>query len=55
MHVILALGLTEQQAESSIRVSYGRYNNKEEARQIVSAVCEAYEKITATKLSGRNE
>jgi cysteine desulfurase len=54
-HVLLALGLTEQQAKSSMRISYGRYNNKEDAKQIVSAICEAYEKITATKLAGRNE
>jgi cysteine desulfurase len=54
-HVLLALGLTEQQAKSSLRISYGRYNNKEDAKQIISAVCEAYEKITATILAGRNE
>ena len=54
-HVLLALGLTEQQAKSSIRISYGRYNNKGDAKQIVLAICEAYEKITATKLAGRNE
>ena len=53
-HVLLALGLTEQQAKSSIRISYGRYNNKGDAKQIVLAICEAYEKITATKLAGRN-
>jgi cysteine desulfurase len=53
-HVLIALGLTEQQAKSSIRISYGRYNNEEDAKIIVSAICAAYEKIVATKLAGRN-
>ena len=46
-HVLLAIGLTEQQAKSSIRISYGRYNTGEDAKEIILAVCEAYEKIAA--------
>lgn len=53
-HVLLSLGLTEQQAKSSIRISYGRYNTKEDVIKIVSVICEAYGKIVATKLAGRN-
>ena len=54
-HVLLALGLTEQQAKLSIRISYGRYNNKEDAKQIVSAICETYVKVTATKVAERSQ
>jgi len=53
-HVLLAIGLTEQQAKSSIRISYGRYNTKEEVKKIISAICEAYKKIIAAKVAGRN-
>jgi len=44
-HVLLALGLSEQQAKSAIRISYGRYNTTDEAKVIVKAVCDAYSKI----------
>lgn len=46
-HVLLALGLTEQQAKSSIRISYGRYNSVEEAEKIVAAVSSVYSKIVS--------
>lgn len=48
-HVLLSLGLTEQQAKSSIRISYGRYNSIDDVSAIVSAVCDAYAKIKATR------
>jgi cysteine desulfurase len=48
-HVLLALGLSEQQAKSSIRISYGRYNTIGDAEEIISAICGAYGKITASK------
>lgn len=48
-HVLLALGLTEQQAKSSIRISYGRYNTADEAEKIVAAVSSAYSKIVANR------
>ena len=54
-HVLIAMGLNEQQAKSSIRISYGRYNTEENVEIIVSAICEAYEKIVATKVAGRNK
>jgi cysteine desulfurase len=47
-HVLLALGLSEQQAKSSIRISYGRYNTMEEAKEIVKAITTVYNKIRQT-------
>ena len=44
-HVLLALGLTEQQTKSSIRISYGRYNIQSDVDYIVKAIFENY-KIT---------
>ncbi|MGV8058737.1 MAG: cysteine desulfurase family protein [Smithellaceae bacterium] len=44
-HVLLALGLTEQQAKSAIRISYGKYNCTDEVGKVVRGVCDAYEKI----------
>jgi cysteine desulfurase len=49
-HVLMALGLTEQQAKSAIRISYGRYNKVNEVETIVATVCNAYTKILAAKL-----
>lgn len=46
-HVLTALGLTEQQAKSAIRISYGRYNNVNEVESIVETICNAYNKILA--------
>ena len=48
-HVLMALGLTEQQAKSAIRISYGRYNNIDEVETIVTNICYAYNKILAAK------
>ena len=44
-HVLLALGLTAHQAKSAIRISYGKYNCADEVGKVVTAVCDAYEKI----------
>lgn len=49
-HVLMALGLTEQQAKSAIRISYGRYNNPNEVEIIVAAIGNAYNKILTAKL-----
>lgn len=49
-HVLLALGLSEEQAKSSIRISYGRYNTEEDAEAIVDGIAKAYDKITGAKL-----
>lgn len=48
-HVLMALGLTEQQAKSAIRISYGRYNDINEVETIVATICDAYNKILAAK------
>jgi cysteine desulfurase len=45
-HVLLALGQTEEQAKSAIRISYGRYNTKGDAIAVAEAICMAHEKIT---------
>lgn len=44
-HVLLALGLSEKQAKSSIRISYGRYNTMQDVTVIVTAIIDAYSKI----------
>jgi len=49
-HVLTALGLTEQQAKSAIRISYGRYNNINEVETVVATICNAYNKILTAKL-----
>ncbi len=46
-HVLLALGLTEQQAKSAIRISYGRYNTPDHVKNIVQAICNVHDKIKA--------
>lgn len=48
-HVLLALGLTDQQAKSAIRISYGKYNCAEEVDKVVTAVCDAYEKVMGNR------
>ena len=48
-HVLIALGLSEQQAKSAIRISYGKYNNLYEVELIVAALCDAYEKILSNR------
>ena len=54
-HVLLALGLSKQQAKSSIRISYGRYNRVEDAKEIVLAICNVYGKIVASKVARKEE
>ena len=49
-HVLMALGLSEQQAKSAIRISYGRYNTMQEVHAIVVAICEACGKIAGAGL-----
>lgn len=48
-HVLMAIGLSEQQAKSAIRISYGRYNNLDEVKTIVATICKAYNKILVVK------
>lgn len=44
-HVLLTLGLSEEQAKSAIRISYGRYNTHGEIETMVENICKAYSKI----------
>ena len=44
-HVLLALGLSEEQAKSTIRLSYGKYNTRAEIELIVKEIVTAYKKI----------
>lgn len=44
-HVLLALGQSEQQANSAIRISYGKYNTTDESEVVARAVCNAYDRI----------
>ncbi|MBU1105588.1 MAG: aminotransferase class V-fold PLP-dependent enzyme, partial [Candidatus Riflebacteria bacterium] len=44
-HVLTAIGLSREQANSSIRFSFGRFSTREQIDQIVTAVTEALEKI----------
>lgn len=44
-HVLMAIGLSEKLAKSAIRISYGRYNTVQEIEFIISAICNAYDKI----------
>jgi len=46
-HVLLAMGQTEQQAKSAIRISYGRFSIDEDVVTIADAICDAYEKVIA--------
>lgn len=48
-HVLIALGLSEQQAKSAIRISYGKYNCIDEVEMVVTAVCDAYTKLIANR------
>lgn len=48
-HVLMAIGLSKQQAQSAIRISYGRYNTIDEVGIIVPAICNAYSKILSVK------
>ena len=50
-HVLLAMGQTEQQAMSAIRVSYGRFNTSDEARIVADEVCRACNKILSLSAS----
>ena len=49
-HVLLALGLSEQQAKSSIRISLGRYNTEQQADEIIHAIRSVHSKIRLSNM-----
>jgi len=44
-HVLLAMGLTREEARSSIRFSFGRYNTPTEMAELVDAVVDSVNKL----------
>jgi cysteine desulfurase len=44
-HVLLAMGLTREEARASVRFSFGRYNSVEEAQQLAEAVVATARKL----------
>lgn len=44
-HVLLALGLSKQQAKSAIRISYGKCNDSSDVKIVVATICSTYYKI----------
>lgn len=44
-HVLMAMGLSEKQANSTIRISYGRDNSEDDVETILTAISSAYNKI----------
>ena len=48
-HVLLAIGLSEKQAKSAIRISYGRYNTMEDVQTIITVLSDVYEKIAKAR------
>jgi cysteine desulfurase len=44
-HVLLALGLTDSQAKSAIRVGFGRFNTPQEVESAAELLCATVEKI----------
>jgi cysteine desulfurase len=44
-HVLLALGLTDSQAKSTIRVGFGRFNTPQEVESAAALLCATVEKI----------
>ena len=48
-HVLLAMGLTKQQAKSAIRISYGKYNRIDDVDAVVEATYSAYAKMKASR------
>lgn len=47
-HVLRAIGLSDQQSKSAIRISYGKNNTMADAVQIVEALQKSYNKILST-------
>lgn len=44
-HVLLAIGASPEQANNTIRISYGKYNSETDTRTIVDEICTIYRKL----------
>jgi cysteine desulfurase len=49
-HVLLAMGRTREEAKSSVRFSFGRYNSDEEADQLADAVITCVRRLRKTRV-----
>ncbi len=49
-HVLLAMGRTREQAKSSVRFSFGRYNSEEEVDQLTEAVIASVRQLRRTRV-----
>jgi cysteine desulfurase len=50
-HVLIAMGCTRQEAVSSVRFSFGRYNTRDEVEQLVEHVIACVNRLRATRVS----
>lgn len=48
-HVLIAMGLTRDEAKSSVRFSFGRYNTVEEVEQLIDAVGACVSRLCAVR------
>lgn len=49
-HVLLALGLSDSQAESTIRVGFGRFNTRQEVESAAELLCATVEKVGGNRV-----
>ena len=49
-HVLLALGLAEDETHSSIRIGLGRFNKEEEVKFASEQICEAIQNLQKIKV-----
>ncbi|HSU58119.1 MAG TPA: cysteine desulfurase family protein [Bryobacteraceae bacterium] len=49
-HVLLAMGRTREEAKSSVRFSFGRYNSEEEVDQLADAVIACVRRLRKTRV-----
>ncbi len=54
-HVLLAMGRTREEAKSSVRFSFGRYNSEQEVDQVAGAVIASVRRLRATRKAPARE
>jgi cysteine desulfurase len=50
-HVLLAIGLSVEEAKSSVRFSFGRYNTQSEIEQLIDAVASSVRRLRASSIA----